>query len=139
MEDLLQRIKADRLTARKAKDTIRATLLTTLVGEAETALKGKQAAKFDMLKLVKKFQDNCNETLAVKFTEAVKTEVWILEGYLPEMIEEDELSGFLDIYIENGENNIGKLMGHIKRDFENGTVDMGMASALIKARIKLTQ
>lgn len=136
---LLQRIKDDRMGARIHRETIKARLLTTLVGEAETALKGKQAAKFDMLALVKKFYLNQEDSLKVKYTDEGHTELCILNEYLPEMIGEDELSDFLDYYIENGETKIGVLMGKIKSNFDNGTVDMGMASGLVKARIALAE
>jgi hypothetical protein len=127
--DLLQRIKADRLTARKAKDTIRATLLTTLVGEAETALKGKQAAKFDMLKLVKKFQDNCKETLDVKYTEAVRAEIWYLEGYLPEQLTEGEIKDI--ILYEVNAKTMGTFMGHMNKNYK-GCFDGALANKLFK-------
>ncbi len=144
MSELLQRIKTERMDLLKLKDKdaldkIRFKLLTTLVGEAETALKGKQAKRFDMLTLVKKFYTNQEDTLKIAYTDAGHLELNILADYLPEMVEEDELSDFLDYYIENGETNIGVLMGKVKSNFDNGTVDMGMASKLVKARISIAQ
>lgn len=127
--ELLQRIKQDRMKARKAKDTLRATLLTTLVGEAETALKGKQAAKFDMQKLVKKFQDNCNETLKVKYSEEVHTEVCILQEYLPEQLTKEDIKGI--ILFEAEAKNIGQFMGYMNKKYK-GQFDGKVASQLFK-------
>lgn len=91
---LLDNIKKDRVLARKGTsclDKVRATLLTTLVGEAETALKGKQASKFDMVTLVKKFYSNCKETLEIKESETLRLELKILSNYIPEQLTEEEI------------------------------------------------
>jgi hypothetical protein len=127
---LLQRIKDDRLVARKAKDTTRATLLTTLVGEAETALKGKQAAKFDTLSLVKKFMANCQETLAVRYTPAIQDEIDILKEYIPDQLTKEEIQDILASKF-TGET-LGKFMGFMNKNYR-GKFDGKLASDVYKS------
>jgi uncharacterized protein YqeY len=133
--DLLQRIKADRLAERKNPnkdrlDKLRINLLTTLVGEAETALKGKQAAKFDMLTLVKKFYSNLEETLAIKYTEDGHTELCILNEYIPEQLTEADI---LDIiHKEFDGETLGKFMGYMNK-FYKGQFNGKLASDVYKS------
>jgi uncharacterized protein YqeY len=132
--ELLERIKEDRTAARKgtsAVDKIRATLLTTLVGEAETALKGKQAKKFDMLALVKKFQSNCHETLAIKFDEKIHIEICLLQEYIPEQLTEIELCEKL---VESGASNIGQFMGYLNKSYK-GLFDGKLAAKVAKTNL----
>ena len=103
MTDLFTQIKKDRIAARKAKDLVRATLLTTLVGEAEQALKGKQADKFDMLKLVEKFRTNVIESLAIKSDPILQAELEILDEYIPTKMSEEQIETFISpILSDNG-------------------------------------
>jgi uncharacterized protein YqeY len=137
MNELLQRIKADRLTARKITDKdrfdkLRISLLTTLVGEAETALKGKQAAKFDMLSLVKKFYSNQEESLAIKYTEDGHTELCILNEYIPTQFTEEEIKRIIVTEMAASGRTLGKFMGHMNR-FYKGQFDGKKASDTFKA------
>jgi uncharacterized protein YqeY len=130
--ELLARIKQDRTIARKGTDKLRTTLLTTLVGEAETALKGRQAKKFDMLALVKKFQSNCQEFLAIKYSEDTQTEIGILAEYIPKQLTEDELCV---IWVESHANSIGQFMGYLNR-YSKGLFDGKLASRVAKANLQ---
>lgn len=130
--DLLQSIKQDRMTARKAKDSLRATLLTTLVGEAETALKGKQAARFDMLALVKKFSTNLKESMEIKYTEQGHTELCILSEYVPEQLTEDDIKDILRTEVEA--KNIGQFMGYMNKCYK-GHFDGKLASKVFRENV----
>lgn len=130
--DLLQKIKDDRTIARKAKDSHRAMLLTTLAGEAETALKGKQAARFDMLALVKKFSSNLEESLKIKYTEGGHTELCILAEYIPVQLTAADIKSIIDTEFEG--DNLGKFMGYMNKAYK-GHFDGKRASGLFKAYV----
>lgn len=127
--DLLQRIKTDRMKARKERDTLRATLLTTLVGEAETALKGKQAKKFDMLKLVQKFHSNLEESLAIKDTEEGQEELGILDEYIPLQLTEADIKGI--ILLHSDLTTPGSFFGYMNKTYK-GQFDGKLAGELFK-------
>jgi uncharacterized protein YqeY len=132
--ELLERIKKDRTTARKSaqpSDKVRATLLTTLVGEADTALKGKQADKFDMLALVKKFQSNCLMTLEIKQDEKTYSEFCILEEYIPKQLTEEKL---YEILLESEARSVGQFFGYLNSKYK-GLFDGQLASEVAKGHL----
>ncbi len=137
--DLLRRIKTDRMDARKVKgdkaDKLRIKLLTTLVGEAETALKGKQAAKFDMLTLVKKFYSNAEESLAHMYTEEVHTELCILNEYIPDQLTEEYITDIITFELPTT-CDIGYFMGYMNRRYK-GRFDGKLASKVFKAMMMM--
>ncbi len=136
--DLLRRIKTDRMDARKVKgdkaDKLRIKLLTTLVGEAETSLKGKQAAKFDMLALVKKFYSNAEETLAIMYTEDGHTELCILSEYIPAQLTRSHIEDILTFELPTT-CEIGYFMGYMNRRYK-GQFDGKLASKVFNEMMK---
>ena len=82
MSKLLEQIRSDQLQSRKAKDKLKSKLLTTLLGEASPS-GNDTVTDDDVLKVVKKFCKNCEETLKVKYSDDVHTELCILSEYLP--------------------------------------------------------
>jgi uncharacterized protein YqeY len=137
MDELLQRIKVDRqklkCTAKKDQlTTLRYNLLTTLVGESETALKGKQAAKFDMLTLVKKFYSNVEDTLAIKFTETGRRELCILNEYIPAQLTEEDFKSIILFELDCQCKSIGQFMGYMNKNYK-GEFDGKKASDTFKA------
>lgn len=132
MSDLLNQIKDERKQARRSKDVFRAKVLTTLVGEAETALKGKQADKFDMLTLVKKFYSNLQDSLALKYTEEGHTELCILSEYIPTQLTEDDFKRIIVQELTADERVLGKFMQHMNKLYK-GQFNGKLASDTFKA------
>ena len=147
---LLSRIKKDQLLARKEHDKVTALLLTTLIGEA--AMVGKNNGNRDstdaeVVAVVKKFIKNNNETLRAAVTDTVvnhvKTEIAILERYLPKQLTAAEIEKFFEdsVYIwahefcasenDKPEINVGVLMKELKNQHE-GQYDGKIASQLAK-------
>lgn len=98
---LIQRIKRDQVEARMNRDTIRANLLTTLIGEAEMVGKNagnRESTDSEVAAVIKKFVKNAQETLTALqarggFNEVVAVEISILESYLPKQLTESDLRG----------------------------------------------
>lgn len=99
---LLETLKKDSLAARKAADTVRATLLTTLIAEAEMVGKNagnRTSTDDEVLQTIRKFLKNNQEALAVIKDEARRAplleESVILGSYLPPLVDETEVKAFI--------------------------------------------
>jgi uncharacterized protein YqeY len=144
MMTLFAQIKADQLTARKAKQALAATLLTTLFGELTAIGKNdgnREVTDADVVKLVKKFLDGINES--IKYMEAAKNdealvmlrgEAAILAPYLPQQMDEAALTEAVKAIVAEVGPVMGKVMGELKARFA-GKYDGGMASKIVKASI----
>lgn len=142
---LFAQIKSDQLTARKAKDALKATLLTTLIGELTAVGKNdgnREVTDADVVKLVKKFLDGVNETIklladvsnndgsADRYVNLLKEQSY-LNTYMPQQFDEIQLTQLLsELVIETGPN-LGKLMALLKTRYA-GQYDGGMASKIAK-------
>ena len=134
MSDILTKIKADMLTARKARDTEAVKAFSTLVGEIE--LIGKKAGNVIndelVIATVKKFivnlKENLEHTESPKGKADVGTEIELLEVYLPTQMTESELQ---DIIANLEPANMGEAMKHLK-DCYTGLYDGKLASQVVK-------
>ena len=140
MSDLLEQIKVDQLTARKAGDSFKATVLTTLLGEASPS--GKETVTDAQVQaVVKKFVKNINEIISY-VDDSVKLavsqqEIEILENYLPKQIEGICLENLIfDLINSDGCDNMGKLMKALNGAF-TGQFDGKEASKIAKTHLEL--
>ena len=66
--------------------------------------------------------------------EEIKYDINYLNSYLPQLMSEDDTKKIIENYIKDKEltsNDFGKIMGHLKKDFNN-QIDLTLASKLIK-------
>lgn len=129
---LYKKIKDEQIEARKAKDTVKASLLTTLLGEIQTAVTGGLTASqgdpsdADVTKVVKKFVKNTNETIRLKDNETSRTELAVLEQYLPQPLSDFELGELVGKFtkegVEAGKQG-GALVGHVMKQLKEGFAD----------------
>lgn len=140
---LLETIKKDQFEARKAKEALKASLLTTLYSEA--AMKGKNAGREttdeETTQVIQKFLKGVNETIGylekgggdnAEALATVKAEKSILENYLPEMTNEAELCVEIAFLKATGATSIGAIMKGLKDKF-GARLDSKLASQLAKA------
>lgn len=133
---LFQQIKDDQLVARKTKQKVKISLLTTLLGELETDMKGKGLTEVSdelVVAKVKKFIKGLEEVVRVSElgSDAQATaliEDQILQPYLPKQLTEGELT---DIIKASGTDNMGKAMGYLKQNYA-GLYDGKLASTIAK-------
>lgn len=145
---LFTQIKADQLAARKAKDGLKATLLTTLIGELTAIGKNdgdREVTDADVVKLVKKFLDGVLETIrlmkdatnddgsADRYVNLLKEQSY-LTVYLPKQMDETTLTEVLCELVTESGPNLGKLMGLLKARYA-GEYDGAMASKIAKTVI----
>ena len=132
---IIEQIKKEQLEARKAKNTIKTNLYTTLLGEIQTAVIGtsnsvniKQANNITddvVIKVINKFIKNIKETLSLRpddFTAI--TELTLLETFLPQKLSEEELKQIVaNLKIEAGTKTggalLGFVMGELKKSYPN--------------------
>lgn len=134
MSDILTKIKADMLTARKARDTEAVKAFSTLIGEIE--LIGKKAGNVIndelVIATVKKFivnlEENLEHTVSPEGKADVVTEIELLEVYLPTQMTEGQLQ---DIIAHLEPANMGEAMKHLKECYA-GRYDGKLASQVVK-------
>lgn len=137
---LIDTIKVDLLSARKARATVATNSLTALVGEA--VMVGKNSGNRDstneeVLATVRKFLKNLEETKRNlvehgKDTAVCEEEIAIISKYLPQQMSADELkSAIVSIVTENAGANMGVIMKVLKEKFA-GLYDGKLASEIAK-------
>lgn len=144
---LIEKIKQDQLAARKAKFTVVATVLTTLIGEADAIGKNagnRQPTDVEVVAILKKFIKNLDEVIKVAgdyrdsdACDRAWDEKVVLQAYLPTQLCEPDLTEIIArIFIEDFNDArdpklMGKVLGSLKAKY-NGMYDGGMASKIVK-------
>ena len=128
---LKERISADYMTAFKAKDSVAKNLLSVIKGEIQTIEKNTgidNMSDEDVTKILNKTVKSLKETLQASASEDTKSELSIVEAYLPKQLSKDEIfSKVLDLK-ESGITNIGQIM----KEFASLPVDRKIVSDAIK-------
>jgi uncharacterized protein YqeY len=142
---LINQIKKDQVEARKNKDSVKANLLTTLIGEAEMVGKnnGNRApSDAEVQVVVKKFIKGIDEILTLTFDKDIQnflTELEILKSYLPEQLSQEQLAFEISkiigsLTVANPSQAIGVVMKELNAKF-SGKFDSKQASILIKENL----
>ena len=139
---LIQTIKNDQLTARKAKDKLQATLLTTLLGDASMPGKNdgnRESTDAEVIKVIKKFINGIDEMIKHGGdTVTLDAEKLILETYMPAQMSDEEIkiavSGFMVDLNAITMKDMGKVMGAMNKAHA-GTFDGGVASKYVRDRL----
>ncbi|ADV67888.1 GatB/YqeY domain-containing protein [Deinococcus maricopensis] len=138
---LYDRLKADLLTARKARDTATATTLTTLVGAVETAAKAPGApgltdeVALGVIKQTRKALEGTVQTYRERGIDTAEQdrELALLAQYLPTLLSEDELRAVIEQFrAQHPGANIAQVMAHLKAAHPNG-YDGALAARLARA------
>ena len=136
---LFERMQKESLEARKARDTVKAGVLTTAIAQVKGIAidDGHRAPNdADVLKVVRQFVKSVEENLALAAqgkmdaarADAFKVEKEVLLSYLPQQMSADDLRAALK---KSGAKNIGEAMKYLKANHD-GQYDGKMASELAK-------
>ena len=139
---LLAQLKKDSLLARKAADGVRATLLSTLIAEAEMVGKNagnRESTDDEVQQTIRKFLKNNQEALGVikdaDRRAALEQESAILTAYLPPMAGEAEVKAFIADTVasleERSPKQMGAVMGALKAKY-GSSFDAKQANAWVK-------
>lgn len=120
MSELVQRIKLEQLEARKNKDSLKANLLTTLIGEHDIVMKNgvvNNDPQSTMTMLIKKFLKNISITLESRQSDELLREKEILESYLPKQLTRDALALIIAGFMSEGHTDKPSLMKNLKANY----------------------
>lgn len=148
---LLNTIKSAQLQSRKDRDADKTALLTTLIGDASMVGKNdgnRESTEAEVIKVIKKFIANGNETLSLIAGSApantvakVQRELSILAEFLPKQLEGEELIKAIgEVITELNATSIkdmGKVMKTLKEKYD-GNYDGTTASVIIKGKLNVT-
>ena len=136
---LLDIIKSDHLEARKAKNTVAANVLGTIIAALETNT--KSTAPKPEMEIVQTIAKKVSETIDVLNSHPERTnqlekyqeELAQIVKYLPKQLTNDELKKIIeDQHVEG--NNMGKIMAHLKANY-NGRYDAKNASDIVRSLV----
>lgn len=132
--NIKQKINADYLAAFKEKNTELKSLLGTLKGEIQTLEKNNKIENLsdeDTLKILNKFAKNLRENIKLVNDEKSKSELIIIESYLPKNLSNEEIQEKINQLINLGITNMGAIM----KEFSSLPADKKLVSELIKKSI----
>ncbi len=136
---LLQRIKNDQLAARKNKDKVSASVLTTLIGEASIIGKNdgnRESTDAEVIAVIKKFIKGIDESLHWSASLQLQTEKNVLEQYIPAELTESQIYDIISEYINSQTTapNMGQIMKHFKDQYP-GQYDGKALSVIVKQKL----
>jgi uncharacterized protein YqeY len=142
-ESLKDRIRADLNEARRAKDRLRTTVMTTVLSEIrnrEIEL-GREATDEDVVgvvaKAIKQRKEAAEQMRAAGREElAAKedSEAEILDAYTPDAMSEDEVRGAIREIVAGGAGDIGAVMGRLMPRIK-GRFDGREANRLVREEL----
>ena len=148
MPTLYETLRADIITAMKARDTARATALRTMDAAIQRAAMDLAKPIDDALSLtalrkaVKNLTDARTEFEKggrADLVAANTAEIAILEKYLPAGLDAAKLDALIaEVIAATGavsKKEMGKVIGALKQRPEAGLIDFGVASKLIQAKL----
>ena len=149
-EMLIEKIREDMMTAKKARNKLASDLLSTLYAEAIAVgrkTENRLPTDSEVIATVKKFIGNASETLTnvagktgyETVTENTKAEIEILNGYVPTQLTEGQLRNIVSAMVEayaaiNGGTApvMGICMANLKNLY-SGQYEGKLASAVVKS------
>lgn len=139
MTTLIETLKRDALVARRVRteeSRVTANLLTSIIGESETASKSKGIpvpSDADVIAVIKRFIDKLQEvkpllepSSAAGITNSLEIEV--ASKYMPQMLTEDEIRSEIE---KLDVKTVPTIMAHLKKNFA-GKYDGKLASTIAK-------
>ncbi len=131
---LYETIKKDMMTARKNKESDKASWLSTLMGELQRG-GGKEFDDAQVLTLLKKNVQTLKENLKVSPNhEPTQKEIEFLSTYLPQQMSDDEIRSAVQALISEGADSIKALMSGMQAR-HSGLYDGRSAATIIKEEL----
>jgi uncharacterized protein YqeY len=129
--NLKEKIDTDIKTAMVDRNNIERDILRVVKSEIQRSEAGlKTFEDADIVKLMRGQIEN----LKVIGTERAKKEIWIIEQYLPKMMDHEEIESKITYLISTGINNLGAIMKHFN-EHHKGMVDNKKVSEIVKQKL----
>lgn len=143
MSELLAKLKAEQIDARKGGDKVKASVLTTLIGEVSPSGNDTTVDDAKVFKTIKSFRDNALEMAKLRkergeSSSEADREAAIMEDLLPKQLSESELEEVVVQQIEANGIDSMKGMGIIKAYLEEhykGRYDGKQVAAIVKGKV----
>jgi uncharacterized protein len=138
---LIDRIRADRVAAMKARDETRKNLLGTLFAAA--AKDNKQPDDAAVVRTIRSFTKSLEETVSLVESRggdaaAQRAELAVLADYLPRTLSEAELKASIEAIVAELPDRSPKAMGQVMaalKDRHGDMLDSRAASTLVRAAL----
>lgn len=130
---LKEQINKDYMTAFKNKDVVSKNLLSVIKGEIQTLEKNNNVENLsdeEVTKILNKSVKSLKEMI-LSGSEQAKTELSILESYLPKQMSREEVTQKVTELLNSGVTQIGAVM----KEFATLPVDKKMVSEVVKELI----
>ena len=130
-----EKIEKDYIVAFKAKDKISKSLLSVIKGEIQNTEKNVGQTSLsdnEVNKILAKVMKNLKETIAQSNDEESKSQLLIVESYLPTQMSREEIEQLVGGLMVTGVKNIGLIM----KEFTNLPADRKIVSEVIKEMMK---
>lgn len=125
--NLQVQIREDMLVAMKSRNTETVSILRVVAGEFGRI--GKEVSDDDAIKVIRKMVENAKEM-------GNQDEVEILDKYLPQMLAEGQIkvivAGLINKHGFSGMQDMGKVMGEIKKLPSAAQIDGKIASGIVR-------
>ena len=147
--ELREQLREDLKTAMRAKDAIRLSTIRMLLSEIQKVETSKGSKRVDsagiqtiiikMIKQRKESETQFRKADRAELADKEKAEAVILQQYLPEPLDIEEIESAIDNAIAeinaSSMQDMGKLMTKLKPKLQ-GRADMGQVSRLIKEKLQ---
>lgn len=140
MSHLISRLRTDLNSSRKAQDKPRTLVLGTVLsdlGNREIEVK-RELTDDDVIEILRRSIKRRRESITAfdggnrpELAEKERSEVVILEKYLPAAVDDSEIRAAVRAAIAGGATNVGTVMGKVMPAFK-GRADGGTISAVAK-------
>ena len=143
MSTLLARLQADLTAARKAQDKARTLLLSTILADVKNKKieLRRDPTDDDVVDVLRKGIKRRRESIEAydkgnraDLSEKERTEVTVLEQYLPAQVGDDEIRTAVRAAIASGAANIGAVMGKVMPQFK-GRAEGGTINAIAREEL----
>lgn len=139
---IIERVRADRHAAMKARDQEKVNTLTTLLGDLETNER-RAGNSVDEVSILKKYIENASQMLMHYHTLGdsvnlvrLNTQLKVYNTYMPRVATVKDMDDFVESYIDAGvELNVKGFMQAVNSAFEPGTVDKKVIREMFQGRI----
>lgn len=144
MSELKERLRNDLNNARRERDKLRTTLLTTILSDIKyrEVEVGRDAADAEVVEVVqraikrrKEASDQMRAGNRTDLADKEDQEAQLLTGYLPAQLSEDEVRALVRDAVASGANNIGAVMGKIMPHIK-GVFDGKEANRLVREELE---
>ena len=144
MSSLLSRLRTDLNASRKAQDKPRTLVLGTVLsdlGNREIEVK-RELTDDDVIEILRRSIKRRRESIAAfdsgnrpELAEKERSEVAILDAYLPAAVDESEIRAAVRAAIAGGAANVGAVMGKVMPQFR-GRAEGGAISAIAREELQ---